>query len=80
MSLVHIYWIHGNHRRIVPHHFRTSAHWLAAAALPKPKKKYRRRNLLAVGNSPSAPLTPAQFEARRRLCLHQLKSAKNCAL
>lgn len=80
MSLLHIYWIGGKKRRIVCHHFRTSAQWLSAAALPKPKKKYRRHKLVAAGNSHFDRLTPAQFEARRQFMLNQLKGAKNCAL
>lgn len=80
MSLIHIYWIDGKKRRIVCHHYRSPSQWLIAASLPKPKKKFRRHKLVAAGNVPWAPMTPAQFDARRRALLSQLQGAKNCAL
>ena len=76
MSLIHIYWIHGSHRRIVVHHYRTTSAWLAAAALPKPKKKYRRHKLRTAGNLPWSQQTKAQFEARRQALLRQLSPRK----
>jgi len=72
MSLVHIYYIHGIQRRIVCHHFKNSHAWLAAAALPKPKKKHRQYKLRTVGNLPWAEQTKVQFEARRQELLRQL--------
>lgn len=65
MSLLHIYWIHGKHRRIVVHHYRSSSQWLAAAALPKPKPKRRNYPVHRAGNLPWADLTKRQFDARR---------------
>jgi len=72
MSLIHIYWIHGTHRRIVCHHFKNSHAWLAAAALPKPKKHPRRYPLRTAGNLPWANQTQTQFEARRQQLIRQL--------
>jgi hypothetical protein len=77
MSLVHIYWINGKQRRIVAHHFKTSAQWLAAAALPKPKTKHRYKRLTTAGSVPSAHLSPTEFAARRQLLHAQLRERKN---
>jgi hypothetical protein len=76
MSLIHIYYIHGIQRRIVVHHFKNSQAWLAAAALPKPKKKHRRYPLVTAGNLPWAEQTQAQFEARRQAQLRKLLGRK----
>jgi len=76
MSLVHTYWIHGTQRRIVCHHYRTTTQWLAAAALPKPRKKPRRHPLRHAGNLPWADQSAAQFEARRQALLRSLHPRK----
>jgi hypothetical protein len=76
MSLVHIYWIHGQHRRIVVHHYRNSTQWLTAAALPKPKKQHRRYHLVTAGNLPWAEQSKAQFEARRQAQIRSLLGRK----
>jgi hypothetical protein len=76
MSLIHIYWIHGQHRRIVVHHFRNSTQWLTAAALPKPKNKPRRYKLRTAGNLPWAQQTQAQFEAKRQALKRSLEGRK----
>lgn len=75
-GLLHIYWIHGQSRRIVCHHFRNTTQWLAAAALTKPKKKRRRYPLRTAGNLPWAQQTQAQFEARRQAQLRKLLGRK----
>jgi hypothetical protein len=76
MTLIHIYWHGGKHRRIVCHHFRTSTQWLAAASLQEPKKKYRHYKLIGAGNPSTTPLSPSQFEARRQAQLRQLRERK----
>jgi hypothetical protein len=76
-ALIHTYWIHGEHRRIVAHHYKNATQWLAAAALPKPKKKSRRYKLRTAGNLSWADQTQAQFEARRQAQLSKLLGRKD---
>jgi hypothetical protein len=76
MSLIHVYWIHGRQRRIVAHHYRNTTQWLAAAALPKPRKKARRYALPRGINLPWSPLTKPEFERRRQSLLRSLEGRK----
>lgn len=75
-ALIHIYWLHGKQRRIVIHHYRNSYAWLAAAALPKPKKKYRRYTARSTTPQAWSAMTPAQFSARREALIAKLFERK----